>query len=152
MSPSGKPGSYIVRVSGGTKATINVGAKLNGVQKSMGAFEFRIKRVPDPVAYVGAIKGDGQMTKGELQSASGVFARMENFDFDLSFKVISFIMSMNVNGVFVEKKGNGPAITGEMKTLLGGAKPGNKVFFEQVTVQGPDGTMRKIPGVNIKVK
>jgi len=70
----------------------------------------------------------------------------------LSFKVISFVMSMNVNGVFVEKKGNGPAITPEMKTLLAGAKPGNKVFFEQITVQGPDGTMRKIPGVNIKVK
>ncbi len=152
MRPGGKPGSYIVSVSSGTKATINVGAKLNGVQKSMGTFEFRIKRVPDPVAYVGSIKGDGQMTKGELTSASGVFARMENFDFDLSFSVVSFVMSMNVNGVFVEKKANGPAITAEMKTLLGGAKPGNKVFFEQVTVKGPDGTLRKIPGVNIKVK
>jgi gliding motility-associated protein GldM len=152
MRPAGKPGSYIVTVSQGTKATINVGAKLNGVQKSMGSFEFRVKRVPDPVAYVGSIKGDGQMTKAELNSASGVFARMEGFDFDLSFSVVSFVMSMNVNGVFVEKKGNGPAITGEMKSLLAGAKPGNKVFFEQVTVKGPDGSLRKIPGVNIKVK
>jgi len=152
MRPGPKPGSYIVTVSSGTKATINVGAKLNGVQKSMGAFDFRIKRVPDPVAYVGTIKGDGQMTKGELNALSGVFARMENFDFDLSFSVVSFVMSMNVNGVFVEKKANGPAITPEMKTLLTGAKPGNKVFFEQVTVKGPDGTLRKIPGVNIKVK
>lgn len=152
MRPGGKPGSYIVTVQSGTKATINVGAKLNGVQKSMGSFEFRIKRVPDPVAFVGAIKGDGQMTKGELNGVSGVFARMENFDFDLSFSVVSFVMSMNVNGVFVEKKANGPAITPEMKTLLAGAKPGNKVFFEQVNVKGPDGTLRKIPGVNIKVK
>lgn len=152
MRSSGKPGEYIVTVSSGTKATINVGAKLNNVQKSMGSFEFRIKRVPDPVAYVGSIKGDGQMTKAELNGASGVFARMENFDFDLSFTVMSFVMSMNVNGVFVEKKANGPAITPEMKTLLAGAKPGNKVFFEQVTVKGPDGTLRKIPGVNIKVK
>jgi gliding motility-associated protein GldM len=152
MRPGGKPGQYIVTVSTGTKATINVGAKLNGVQKSMGAFDFRIKRVPDPVAYVGSIKGDGQMTKAELNTASGVFARMENFDFDLSFSVVSFVMSMNVNGVFVEKKANGPAITPEMKTLLSGAKPGNKVFFEQITVKGPDGSLRKIPGVNIKVK
>ncbi len=152
MRPSGKPGSYIVTVSSGTKATINVGAKLNGVQKSMGSFEFRIKRVPDPVAFVGAIKGDGQMTKGELNAVSGVFARMENFDFDLSFQVVSFVLSMNVNGVFVEKKANGAAMTPEMKTLTAGAKPGNKVFFEQVTVKGPDGTLRKIPGVNIKVK
>lgn len=152
MRATGKPGQYIVTVSSGTKATINVGAKLNNVQKSMGSFEFRIKRVPDPVAYVGNIKGDGLMTKGELLAASGVFARMEGFDFDLSFSVVSFVMSMNVNGVFVEKKGVGPAITAEMKTMLQGAKPGNKVFFEQVTVKGPDGSIRKIPGVNIKVK
>jgi gliding motility-associated protein GldM len=152
MSPAGKPGSYIVRVTGGTEATINVGAKLNGVNKPMGSFKFRVKRVPDPVAYVGNIKGDGQMTKAELLGQSGVFARMENFDFDLSFKVVSFVMSMNVNGAFVEKKGSGPALTGDMKSLLQGIKPGNKVFFEQVTVQGPDGSLRKIPGVNIKVK
>lgn len=152
MSSNGKPGSYIVRVQAGTKATLNVSAKMNGSSKSMGSFEFRIKRVPDPAAYVGNLKGDGQMTKGELQGQSGVFARMENFDFDLKFTVVSFVMSMNINGVFVEKKANGPGITPEMKTMLAGAKPGNKVFFEQVTVSGPDGSLRKIPGVNIKVK
>jgi hypothetical protein len=118
----------------------------------MGSFKFRVKRVPDPVAYVGTLKADGQMTKAELMGQSGVFARMENFDFDLKFTVVSFVMSMSINGVFVEKKANGPGITPEMKTMLGGAKPGNKVFFEQVTVKGPDGTLRKIPGVNIKVK
>ncbi|MBI3512319.1 MAG: gliding motility protein GldM [Bacteroidetes bacterium] len=152
MRPNGKAGSYIVTVSGGTKATLTVGATLNGVNKSMGTFEFRIKRVPDPVAYVGSIKGDGQMTKAELNNQSGVFAKMEGFDFDLSFKVISFVLSVNVNGVYVEKKSVGPAINQDMKSLLAGIRPGNKVFFEQITVQGPDGTMRKIPGVNIKVK
>jgi gliding motility-associated protein GldM len=152
MRSNGKPGSYIVTVSGGTEATLNVGAKLNGANKAMGSFKFRVKRVPDPVAYVGTLKADGQMTKAELMGQSGVFARMENFDFDLKFTVVSFVMSMSINGVFVEKKANGPGITPEMKTMLGGAKPGNKVFFEQVTVKGPDGTLRKIPGVNIKVK
>ncbi|CAN5320989.1 gliding motility protein GldM [soil metagenome] len=152
LRSSGKPGSYIVTVSGGTEATLNVNAKTGGGNKSMGSFKFRVKRVPDPVAYVGNLKADGMMTKAELQGQSGVFARMDNFDFDLKFQVISFVMSMNINGVFVEKKANGPGITPEMKTMLGGARPGNKVFFEQVTVKGPDGTMRKIPGVNIKVK
>jgi gliding motility-associated protein GldM len=152
LTSAGKPGSYIVRVSSGTKATLNVSAKLNGSSKSMGTFEFRVKRVPDPVAYVGNLKGDGQMPKAELVNQSGVFARMENFDFDLKFTVVSFVMSMNINGVFVDKKSSGPGISADMKSMLQGVKPGNKVFFEQVTVQGPDGTLRKIPGVNIKVK
>ncbi|MEO5642920.1 MAG: gliding motility protein GldM [Bacteroidia bacterium] len=152
LRSSGKPGSYIVTVAGGTEATLNVNAKTSGGNKSMGTFKFRVKRVPDPVAYVGNLKADGMMTKAELQAQSGVFARMDNFDFDLKFQVMSFVMSMSINGVFVEKKSTGPGITPEMKSMLAGAKPGNKVFFEQVTVKGPDGTFRKIPGVNIKVK
>jgi gliding motility-associated protein GldM len=152
LRSSGKPGSYIVTVSGGTEATLNVNAKTSGGNKSMGSFKFRVKRVPDPVAYVGSLKADGMMTKAELQGQSGVFAKMENFDFDLKFTVVSFVMSMSINGVFVDKKSNGPAITPDMKQMLAGAKPGNKVFFEQVTVKGPDGSLRKIPGVNIKVK
>ncbi|MSP70437.1 MAG: gliding motility protein GldM [Bacteroidetes bacterium] len=152
MRANGKPGSYIVNVTAGTEATLNIGAKLNGSNKSMGSFKFRIKRVPDPVAYVGSLKADGSMTKSELMGQAGVFAKMENFDFDLKFSVISFVLSISINGVFVEKKSMGPGITPEMKTMMGGAKPGNRVFFEQVTVKGPDGTLRKIPGVNIKVK
>lgn len=152
MRANGKAGSYIVNVTAGTEATLNIGAKLNGSNKSMGSFKFRIKRVPDPVAYVGSLKADGSMTKSELMGQAGVFAKMENFDFDLKFSVVSFVLSISINGVFVEKKSMGPGITPEMKTMMGGAKPGNRVFFEQVTVKGPDGTLRKIPGVNIKVK
>ena len=152
MIANGKAGSYIVNVTAGTEATLNIGAKLNGSNKSMGSFKFRIKRVPDPVAYVGSLKADGSMTKSELMGQAGVFAKMENFDFDLKFSVVSFVLSISINGVFVEKKSMGPGITPEMKTMMGGAKPGNRVFFEQVTVKGPDGTLRKIPGVNIKVK
>ena len=152
MRANGKAGSYIVNVTAGTEATLNIGAKLNGSNKSMGSFKFRIKRVPDPVAYVGSLKADGSMTKSELMGQPGIFAKMENFDFDLKFSVVSFVLSISINGVFVEKKSMGPGITPEMKTMMGGAKPGNRVFFEQVTVKGPDGTLRKIPGVNIKVK
>lgn len=152
MRSSGKPGSYIVTVSGGTEATINVAAQINGTTRNLGSYKYRIKRVPDPVAYVGSIKGDGQMTKTELQAVTGVFARMENFDFDLSYQVVSFVMTMNVNGVYVEKKATGPAITAEMKQLMGGTKPGDVVMFSQITVKGPDGTLRKVAGVVIKVK
>ena len=143
---------YIVRVAGGTEAVISVSDNSSGNSKPISSFKFRIKRVPDPVAYVGNIKGDGRMTKAELMGVAGVFAKMENFDFDLHFQVVSFVMTMNVNGVYIEKKSEGPAFTPEMKSLLAMAKPGNLVIFDQVTVKGPDGTIRKIPGVIIKVQ
>lgn len=151
LTSTGKPGSYIARVSGGTQATFTVSVKQNGTTKTVGTYEYRIKRIPDPVAYVGTVKGNGKMSKAELSATAGVFARMENFDFDCSFQVVSFVMSMNVNGVDIEKIGNGPAMTPDMKTLLNGAKPGNRVLFKDITVKGPDGTLRKIPPVIIVV-
>lgn len=152
MRSSGKPGSYIVTVSSGTQATINVAAKVNGATTTVGSYQYRIKRVPDPVAYLGSIKGDGMMTKTELNATSGVFARMENFDFDLSFQVVSFVMTTNAAGTNTELKANGPALTPEMKLQLKNSKTNDRVIFSQVTVKGPDGTLRKIPGVVVTVK
>lgn len=151
LAATGKPGNYIARVNSGTKATLTVSAKVNGVTKTVGSYEYRIKRIPDPVAYVGTVKGSGKMTKAELAATAGVFARMENFDFECSYQVVSFVMSMNVNGVDIEKMANGPSVTADMKTLLNGAKPGNRVLFKDITVKGPDGTLRKIPPVIIVV-
>jgi hypothetical protein len=118
----------------------------------LGVYKFRVKRVPDPVAYVGTLKADGSMTKAELLSQSGVFARMENFDFDLKFTVISFEMALVVGGKWKELKANGPAVTPEMKAELRNVVAGDKVLFNKVTVKGPDGTLRKIPGVMINVR
>jgi gliding motility-associated protein GldM len=149
---SGSRGKGVVRVSSGTEATINVGAKFGNTNKSMGAFKFRVKRVPDPVAYVAGKKGDDIITKGELLSVQGVLAKLENFDFDLKFDVISFDMSMNLKGSFVTESSQSNRLSNNMASLLKNAGTGTKVYFENIRAKGPDGTVRKIPGVNLKVK
>jgi hypothetical protein len=151
ITPTQRPGSYIVRVGGGTQIDINT-IMNDELKTSLGTFRFRIKRVPDPVAYFGSLKADGFMTKAELMSQSGIFARMENFDFDLKFTVLSFEMSFLVDGAWKDYHANGPGITPEMKTAMGNIKPGDRVIIQKVTVKGPDGTMRKIPGIVVKVK
>ncbi len=152
LGSGGKKGSYIARVSGGTEATVNVSAKLNGENKPMGNFKFRVKRVPDPVSFVAGKKGDDIVSKGELISVQGVIPKLENFDFDLKFEVISFDMSMMLKGVFVTESSQSNRVTGKMSSLLAAAGTGTKVYFENVRAKGPDGTVRKIPGVNLKVK
>lgn len=151
MKPSGRPGNYIVNVTGGTTASINIGSN-DSVYHNHGIYQFRVKRVPDPVAYVGNLKADGFMTKAELNATGGVFARMENFDFDLKFSVVSFELSMIAGGKWKTLKANGPAMTPEMKLALRDVASGDKVFFHTIIVKGPDGTLRKIPGVMIDVK
>lgn len=152
IANSGGPGQFIIRTTSGTQATLNISAKINGVQQNLSTEQYRIKKIPDPVAYVGNVKGDGTMTAAELQNISGVSARMENFDFDVQYQVVSFVMLFNVNGIYIEKKSDSATTTPEMKTMISGLMRGNNVFFEQITVKGPDGTLRKVPGVSIKVK
>lgn len=151
LSKSSGPGQYVVRVSGGTQATVNVGAKINGNNQNMGSFKFRVKRVPDPVAYFAGKKGDDKISKGELTVTQGVMAKLENFDFDLKFDIKSFDITMSVNGGIASLSSNSNRITAEQATLLKNAKTGSRVFIENVRAMGPDGVMRKIPGVNLKV-
>lgn len=147
-------GNYEVFVKSGTKCTINVAAKdpKSGVTKSMGpGLEFRIKKVPSPNAKFAGIVGDGAVTQGEVKAAGGVFADLSDFVFDLKFPVTQWTVSMNVNGLFMDESGKGPAVTNGMKALLAKAKKGSKILIENVHVQAPDGD-RKIPGCNIKIK
>jgi len=150
-SLAGGKGKYTVKVTKGPKVTINVSADINGKNTSMGAFEFRVKQVPDPVAYFAGKKGVDVISKSALLASQGVIANMENFDFDLKFIVISFDMSMTINGAEVTVKSNGNACSPDQKTYLQKVKTGAKVYIENVKVKGPDGSIRTIAGINLKI-
>jgi gliding motility-associated protein GldM len=150
-SLSGAKGKYIVKVNSGLEATINVGADFEGTTKSMGSFKFRIKRVPDPVAKFAGKKGSDALQKNQVLAAQGVIAEMENFDFDLKFQVVSFDLSCVIGGVEATAKSNGNMISPDQRTYLNKVKLGGKVYIDQVKVRAPNGEIRTIPGVTIKV-
>ncbi|MDF2437163.1 MAG: hypothetical protein K0Q95_1539 [Bacteroidota bacterium] len=144
-------GHYEIMVKQPGECTINVSVKTKTGSKSMGSMKFRVKKVPSPLASYAGVTGDSKVSKGELQAATGVIPKLEDFVFDLKFPVVSWVMSMNVNGAFVDMPANGPATTPQMKELLQRAKTGGKVIIEQVKVQAPDG-VRVIPGCVLKIK
>jgi gliding motility-associated protein GldM len=148
-------GHYIVNVkSGDSKGNINVNVskKTKDGNKSAGpAMVFRVKKVPSPNASFGGVVGDGKISKGELANAGGVIPRLEDFVFDLKFPVISWNMSVFINGAYMDMPAQGPNSTASMKELLSKVKPGQKVLIEEVKVQAPDG-VRKITGCVLKIK
>jgi len=149
---SGSRGKYTVKVTGGTEATINVNAKFANGSKSMGAAKFRVKRLPDPYAFVMGKRGDLILSKGELAAAGGVIAKFENFDFDLPVSVASFSMSISVKGILSEMPATGNKFTSEMTNKINSAPPGSRVFIESIKARLPDGSSRNLPGINIKLK
>ena len=151
LSASGGKGNFVARVQSGNKAIVSVSADFNGSMKPMGTFEFRVKQVPDPVAFFAGKKASAAVNKSDLLAAQGVIANMENFDFDLKFIVLSFELSMTVGGVEATAKSNGNMVSAEQKMILSKSKSGSKVYIDQVKVKGPDGSIRTIPGLALKV-
>jgi hypothetical protein len=77
---------------------------------------------------------------------------MENFDFDVKFTVISFDLEYNLRGDwFTKSNPSGGNLTSEMTDVLKKVPPSSKVYFTNIKVKGPDGTVRPIPGVNFKL-
>jgi gliding motility-associated protein GldM len=145
---TGSGGNYNVRVTQQGEANVNVSA----AGENYGNFEFRVKRIPDPVAKI-AGKPGGNITAGEIKVQKGIAAVLEGFDFDAKFNVVSFDM------VYAAKRqdlavarGNGAAFNGQMIGYLERAKPGDLYYFENVKVRGPDGQTRPIPGITFRVR
>ena len=144
-------GHYIAKLSAGTTCDVNVSIKQKNGSKAMGKQTFRVKKVPSPNASFAGIVGDGSVALSELRAAGGVVPKSDAFEFDLKFPVVSWNLSGVVNGLFVDAKSNGPAITPEQQGLLAKAKKGQRVLIEDVYVMAPEGK-RKINGCTLKIK
>jgi gliding motility-associated protein GldM len=156
IKPNGA-GKYVVTASSetpkGQEAKISVSAKTKDGVKAQGPPRlFRVKRIPDPVAMVGGKKGTAEIKKVEAQGIGGVIAKLEGFDFEANFITISYEFTAVVKGQPVALSGSGPALTSEMKSTLQKVATGSKIFIDAVKAKGPDGSVRNIPGVTLKVK
>lgn len=149
-SKAGK-GNYIAKISGGKKATVSVSADLGGSMRPMGKFEFRVKRVPDPEAYC-AGQTDGLISKNKLAAAGAVIPKMNNFDFDLVFRVTSFEITMNIGGDLITTTANGNRFTDGMKGKIKGLKSGSRVYIENIKAVGPDGVPRKLKPIGFRIQ
>jgi gliding motility-associated protein GldM len=149
---SGK--GYIARPSVGAKdAAVTVSAKTKSGTKSIGSVKFRIKQIPTPIGMVAGKIGDDVLSKGELGLVGAVSAKLEGFDFDLPFPVVSFdLTTISSSGLLLTKSASGNIVNADMKKMLSSAKSNQRFAFENMRVKMPDGTVRKVPGVTLKTK
>ena len=149
-NPNGK--DWIVTVeTGTTKTTISATADYNGTRLNMGSSEFRVKRVPDPVALIARQK-EGAIDKNTLLAAAAIIPSMEDFEFDLNSIVNSFTMATMINGDFIPKNTRGNQFSSEMIELIRNARRGQKFFFENIQASMPDGSIRTLNPINLTIK
>jgi gliding motility-associated protein GldM len=136
--------NYVVRIPKGStgKAVISVDADYGGQNINMGSSEFRIKRVPDPKAFIANVN-DGPVSKNAIVAAGAIIPRPpEDFEFDLSFVITSFTFVSVRSGDIFSSAARGNQLTQEMKTFISNAKRGTKVWLENIIAEGPDGNRR----------
>jgi gliding motility-associated protein GldM len=145
-----KGGSWIVNPKRPGFSTIRVFADFDGQRKEVGFKEFRVKTVPDPVAMVADRKGGG-IDKNLLMAATGVQAVMENFDFDLSFRVTEFTVLVVIQGFVTPASSNSARFTDKQKELIGSLTKGAPLFIQDIKAVGPDGTVRPLNTISFKI-
>lgn len=142
---------YMVKVRRPGKAIISISADIGGSVRSMGKREFRVKRIPDPVAEVGGVSG-GSIRKTVLIAQPAIRAVLKNFDFDLNFAITGFKVSVIVKGYEVTESTRSSRFTSKQKALIKRVNPGSKVYIEDIKARGPDGSVRDLPPIIVKLK
>lgn len=150
-SKSGSNGAFKVRPGKGAECVISVSADINGKKTNFGKKEFRVKNVPDPKPYFGGKTGSDNIPRKNLLAAAGVIAKMENFEFDLRFDIVSYQVSATIRGNVVEEACRGPALSSNAKKIIGELKSGQKLYLEKIKAKGPDGTVRDLGTIALKV-
>jgi gliding motility-associated protein GldM len=142
-------GNYIAEVKGGSTAKVIVSAEVDGKQRKMGEFEFRVKDVPAPVATIAGTKG-GLISPNRLAAAPTVIPKMENFDFELFFKVTKFDLVYQVGTDLMTKPVNGSKIPADAVAQIKRLKKGSRVFIENIKAVMLDENNRPAAGVTPK--
>ena len=99
LQPTGE-GKYIARPTAvGKDAVITVTAQMEGRNQEMGKFTFRVRKLPDPTAYIAYnddkgnpvhYRGGTPITKAQLMGTEGIGAAIDDGLLNISFKVLGF--------------------------------------------------------------
>ncbi|MBE9469549.1 MAG: gliding motility protein GldM [Bacteroidetes bacterium] len=147
-----RKGGYVVRpTKTGGIVKIRVTADINGQKKLMGVKEFRIKLLPRPVAKV-AGKSQGTIKKNLLLGAPGVNAELEDFVFDLRFKVKSFTVTATVAGYSKSVQQRGSKFSSNQRRFIKNLKSGSNLIIEDIKAAGPDARLRELSPLVFKIK
>ncbi|HMU46674.1 MAG TPA: gliding motility protein GldM [Chitinophagaceae bacterium] len=143
-------GKYVARVNSVTddcRITVSVEGKVAG------AGSFRVRTIPDPVATVGGVMSNENMPAGQFRAQSGVGAFIKDFPFDLKYTVVSFTLTAdNDQGYIDEAPCQGNTWSPEALRIIRGLTAGRTVTIDNIRAQGPDGRVRKIPGLVYYIK
>jgi hypothetical protein len=146
-------GKYKVRIkeSCGSKTTISITYGTDGKTNTVKE-EFRIKKVPDPIAKIGGKRG-GKVDKTWLCAQTGIIASIEDFEYDIPYKVISFTLSFkDKNGWLNDIRLNADKFSAQIFEVIKTSNTGDEIYFDEIHAKGPDGILMDLGTISFTIK
>ena len=102
-----------------------------------------------PEVYLGTHTGTSEITKAELITFKELTVKNNCNDGSV---FLGFDLTTIVNGGTVICSTNSMILHKDMTDAINQVKVGSKIFIDNVRIKKPDGTIKVIPGITIKVK
>ena len=134
----------------GQNAQVIVSANINGKVQTFPPVEFRVRRLPDPEARFANMK-EGNVLRSVAAAQQVVTAVLENFEFDLTYTVTGFTVSVNDKGFEITAESNNNRLTDKQKGLISNLRAGQKLIIEKIKAVGPDGRTRDLNPIILKI-
>ena len=156
LTPNGGNGHYIARPTAvGQDVTFSVTGVVNGSTQNMGSFTFKVRKLPDPTAYITYKDKDGNSVhflggrtfpKGTLLQTEGIGAAIDDGLLNIAFSVLSFETTFYDNmGNAIPEKSNGSKFSERQKDMFRKLSAGKRFYITRVRAIGPDGIQRDLP-------
>ncbi len=154
--------SWIARPSKvGENATITVTANIDGRPQTVATSSFRVRKLPDPVAYLSftaqngtkdRYKGGKPIAKSVLTTIPGIEAAIDDDMLNIDFQVLGF------ETVFFDQMGNaipevsqGANFTQRQRDQFRRLSRGKRFYISRIRAKGPDGLERVLSPMEVIV-
>lgn len=143
-------GKYIARPAKvGQDVTFSITGVVNGKTQPMGTFSFKVRKLPDPAAFIQV--GDdhftgGKLAKGTLLATRQIGAAIDDGLLNIPFKVLGFeCVFFDRMGNAIVERSNGANFTDRQRDVMRGLRSGQRFNVSHVRAIGPDGIERQLP-------
>jgi len=149
-------GRYIIRANQDGEIHIQVTAKIDGKEMSMGGGAYRVKYLPDPKSYLqysdagGVTRSiqDGSLSKRILKSGVSLIA---SYGQDELIKANFTITSFTMVTVFGSVNTGGTRFNGKMLSDIDRLEGGDFLTLKNIKAVGPDGKVRSLGLIQIQI-
>lgn len=150
---SGSNGSYKVNMDDVGLAQIKVNVITDeGKEMEMGVNQFRVKRTPPPTADVLGFES-GPIELGTIKVSKKLNTTLKDFELEgVVYRVTAYRMTRERKQEIMDDRATSADFTQKMLRLVQEAQRGDRFFFEEIRAIGPDGVVRKVGDLALKVK